>query len=98
MLISSFNYSFIPSSFFITLLSATLYFILFSISLYFILFSIRTIMLLGIKSIERGYNYPIIKARVVLGLMLFTIATISSAIKTIINNITNLIICAIDLI
>ena len=55
-------------------------------------------MLLGIKSIERGYNYPIIKARVVLSLMLFTIATISFAIRTIINNIINFIIYTIDFI
>ena len=55
-------------------------------------------MLLGIKSIERGYNYLIIKARVVLSLILFTIATISSIIKIVINNITNLIIYAIDLV
>ena len=55
-------------------------------------------MLLGIKSTERGYNYPIIKARVILSFMLFTIVIISSIIRTIINNITNLIIYAIDLI
>ena len=55
-------------------------------------------MLLGIKSIEKGHNRLIIKARVVLSFMLFTIAIISSAIKIVINNITNLIIYAIDLI
>ena len=55
-------------------------------------------MLLGIKSIEREYNRSIIKARVVFSLVLSTIATISSAIKTIINNITNFIIYVIDFI
>ena len=55
-------------------------------------------MLLGIKSIEKGYNYSIIKARAVLSLMLFTIAIISFAIKIVINNITNFIIYAINLI
>ena len=55
-------------------------------------------MLLGIKSIERGYNYSIIKAKVVLSFILFTIVTISSIIKIVINDITNLIIYAINLI
>ena len=55
-------------------------------------------MLLGIKSIERGYNHLIIKARVVLSFMLFTIAIISFATRIIINNITNFIIYAIDFI
>ena len=53
-------------------------------------------MLLGIKSIERGYNRSIIKARVILSLMLFTIATISSATRIVINDITNFIIYTID--
>ena len=53
-------------------------------------------MLLGIKSTEKGYNYLIIKAKVVLSLMLFTIATISSATRIVINDITNLVIYAID--
>ena len=55
-------------------------------------------MLLGIKSIEREYNYSIIKAKVVLSFILFTIVIISSATRIIINNITNLIIYAINLI
>ena len=55
-------------------------------------------MLLGIKSIEKGYNRSIIKARVVLGLILSTIATISFVTRTIINDITNLVIYAIDLV
>ena len=55
-------------------------------------------MLLGIKSTEKGYNCSIIKARVILSLILFTIVIISSAIKTIINNITNFIIYAINFI
>ena len=55
-------------------------------------------MLLGIKSIERGYNYSIIKARVILSFILFTIAIISSIIKIVINNITNFIIYIINLI
>ena len=55
-------------------------------------------MLLSIKSIEKGYNYLIIKAKVVLSLILSTIATISSATRIVINNITNLIIYAINLI
>ena len=53
-------------------------------------------MLLGIKSIEKGYNYSIIKARVVLSFILSTIATISSATRIVINDITNLIIYAIN--
>ena len=55
-------------------------------------------MLLGIKSTERGYNYLIIKAKVVLSFMLFTIATISSITRIVINNITNFIIYTINLI
>ena len=55
-------------------------------------------MLLGIKSTERGYNYLIIKAKVILSFMLFIIVIISFAIKIIINNITNFIIYAIDLV
>ena len=55
-------------------------------------------MLLGIKSIERGYNYLIIKAKVVLSFILFTIATISSIIKIVINDIINLVIYTINLI
>ena len=55
-------------------------------------------MLLGIKSIERGHNCSIIKAKVILSFILFTIVTISSAIKIVINNITNLVIRAINLI
>ena len=55
-------------------------------------------MLLGIKSIEKGYNRSIIKAKVVLSFMLFTIVIISFAIRIIINNITNLIIYIINLI
>ena len=55
-------------------------------------------MLLGIKSIEKGYNYLIIKAKVVLSLILFTIAIISFTIRIVINNITNLIIYTIDLV
>ena len=55
-------------------------------------------MLLGIKSIERGHNRSIIKARAVLSLMLPTIAIISSAIRIVINNITNLVTRAINLI
>ena len=53
-------------------------------------------MLLGIKSIEKGYNYLIIKAKVVLSFMLFTIAIISSIIKIVINNIINFIIYIIN--
>ena len=55
-------------------------------------------MLLGIKSIEREYNRSIIKARVVLSFMLFTIVIISFVIRIVINNITNLIIYAINLV
>ena len=55
-------------------------------------------MLLGIKSIEKGHNYLIIKARVILSFMLFIIVIISFAIRTVINDITNLIIYAIDLV
>ena len=55
-------------------------------------------MLLGIKSIEREYNYLIIKARVILSFMLFTIAIISFAIRIVINNIINFIIYIINLV
>ena len=55
-------------------------------------------MLLGIKSIERGYNCLIIKARAILSFILFTIVIISFAIRTVINNITNLVIYTIDFI
>ena len=53
-------------------------------------------MLLGIKSIEREYNYLIIKAKVVLSFILFTIAIISSITRIVINDIINLIIYTID--
>ena len=55
-------------------------------------------MLLGIKSIKRGYNYLIIKAKVILSFILYTIVIISFIIKIIINNITNFIIYIIDFI